>query len=271
MNVTFEFGQNSTVGKRKNQEDAAQFVPHLTNSLSEEAHNANANSSNGALAVLADGMGGHVAGATASKTACSAFVENFHPVADADTFILRNGLEIALHASNNSLNEQIQSDKTLDGMGCTLIGAYFNNSRMHWVSVGDSVLYLYRNGQLTQLNENHSLVPVLELLVEKGEISADEAADHPERNALRSALTGEKIDLIDLPHHQYGLQSGDFIILASDGLLSLSQDQIQDIVEHDRVFGSDAVANALIRAVDEIDLPNQDNTTSCRCPPRLPV
>ena len=116
-------------------------------------------------------------------------------------------------------------------MGCTLVGVVVDPVGLRWVSVGDSRLFLFRKGELYQLNEDHSLAPMLDQLVEQGEMTREQALNHPRRHHLRSALTGEPIELIDLARERVGLHADDCIILASDGLDTLEPDEIADLIE----------------------------------------
>ena len=144
----------------------------------------------------------------------------------------------------------------------TLIGAVIDPIGLSlWISVGDSRLYLFRKGELYLLNEDHSLAPLLDELVRQGEMSEDDALQHPRRHHLRSALTGDAIELIDLARDRLRLQPDDCVLLASDGLDTLEPDVIADLIETNRARGADAIASALIDTIDIIGRPGQDNTT----------
>jgi protein phosphatase len=127
--------------------------------------------------------------------------------------------------------------------------------------VGDSHLFLFRAGELFHLNENHSLAPVLDKLVEDGEMSREQALAHPRRHYLRSALTGEEIELVDLAPAAIELEAGDCVILASDGIDTLDADEIADIVASRAGEDAEAIVAALIDAVLAARQTYQDNTT----------
>lgn len=209
------------------------------------------------LLVLADGMGGHAGGEVASRLAVTSFVEHFRSVSTNPR--PRGRFGEALQVANAKLAERIASEPELRGMGCTLLGVLIAQGRLVWVSVGDSLLFLMRNGRLSRLNADHSLFGELQELVERGEMTRAEAEAHPRRNALRSALTGGEVSLTDL--NAIEIDPGDVVILASDGIETLEQDEIERIVQSLRAAGPEAVKQALLDAVSARRRPRQDNTS----------
>jgi hypothetical protein len=105
------------------------------------------------------------------------------------------------------------------------------------------------------------MAPVIEESLRQGKLTKQEAAAHPNRNALRSAVMGEDLSLIDLPEKPFNLFRGDIIIVASDGLLTLSDSQMVDYINKYQSASADLIARALIQAVDQKNKPKQDNTT----------
>lgn len=217
------------------------------------------------VAVLADGMGGHVAGEMAARMVCNCFAETYaeHCVAAQER------LSTTLTACNNALATAIARDEDLDGMGCTLIGATFGERGLRWVSVGDSHLYLFRDRKLYLLNEDHSMAPVIDEMVTKGLIGNEEARNHPRRHMLRSALTGTEIEMIDVGAKLLKLQPDDVIVMASDGIEVLSHDEIAKVVAaHTKADPAEIVA-ALVDAVEQVEDPMQDNTTVMAIQPKF--
>ena len=153
------------------------------------------------------------------------------------------------------------ANPVLSGMGSTIVAAVFANDGVEWVSVGDSPLLLFRRGELALLNEDHSLAPELDRMVAAGRMTEEEARSDPRRHMLRSAVTGEDLDLVDVSRRPLTLEAGDYVILASDGLHTLDHMEVQRIVAAYAKDGAEAVASALIRAVESIRDPHQDNTT----------
>jgi len=238
--VGFEHATRAAKGARSYQEDAAE--------VREDA---------GELtAVLADGMGGHVGGAMASRLACMFFLQAFAMSSARD---VRPRLGEALDVANEAIAQETDKDPSLTGMGCTLVGATFGPSGLEWVSVGDSPLFLVRKGEIVLLNEDHSLAPEIDKLAERGKISWDEARADPRRHVLRSALTGAEIDMVDRSQRPLALQPGDAVILASDGIHSISRADIARVVAGANT--SDAAAEALLAAVEAAGDAYQDNTT----------
>lgn len=252
----FQYDKRSIQGKRKSQEDYSDFA-FITENKNIQAHNIVV--CDKVLAVLADGMGGHVGGACASQTACKKFIEAYTNGSDCKTEDLL--LTTALSTSNQALSQKIEADKSLSGMGCTFIAAVIEEDNLHWVSVGDSVLFLHNGEALSQLNENHSYSAHLDKMVALGEMSEKEAEEHPNRHALTSALTGKEIDKIDVTKTPYKLKGSDWLILASDGLLSVPRKKIDKVIKDNKNRGAKAIVDALLQAVKKANHPKQDNTT----------
>lgn len=277
----YDFARRTTQGARHYQEDTAAVWPGGDGLLAQAATGAGASagresapdgdatapleaalrdtpSRDGSLiAVLADGMGGHTGGALASRMVCEHFL---------NTCATRNGpvperLLAALGAANDALARKVDDNPMLSGMGSTLIGVAFSGTDVEWVSVGDSPLLLYRRGEIALLNEDHSLAPELDRLVASGHLTAEEARHDPRRHMLRSAVTGDEIDLVDVSLKPLHLEPEDYVILASDGLNTLDTSEVARIVAAYARDGADAVASALIRAVEQMREPHQDNAT----------
>lgn len=234
------------LGRRDAQEDAIAVLP-----LSPEDPNSEL------LLMLADGMGGHAGGEVASRVAIEQFGKHFTEV--SENMRPRARLRESLEAANGALLAEISANEALRGMGCTFVGALVSQGRLIWVSVGDSSLFLLRNGTLKRLNADHSLYGALTAQVARGEITQAEADAHPQRNALRSALAGNPVPLIDA--NATTLEPGDVVVVASDGLDTLGPQEIARIVQQRYRTGAGAVERALLEAVEARDLPRQDNTS----------
>jgi hypothetical protein len=112
-----------------------------------------------------------------------------------------------------------------------------------------------------QLNADHSMSPVIEELRISGKISREEAANHPNRNALRSAVMGSDIPMIDSPNSSMPIFHSDILIAASDGLLTLEAEQILSILNRHKNQTADEISSALVDGVLAKKKPRQDNTT----------
>ena len=218
----------------------------------------------GPLFLLADGMGGQVRGdmasSTAIKTFMAAYPETTGPIAER--------LHTCLNAANDALAAAIEEQPELDGMGTTLVGIVFSQDGIDWISVGDSPLWLFRDGQLRRLNADHSMAAVFAEMVAAGTMTEEEAATDPNRHALRSAVMGEEISMIDVASQPVPLRKNDLVILASDGLMTLEDAEIAHIVESLQNESLERIADALIQAIEDVGNPHQDNTTILLYAPR---
>jgi len=251
----FDYASCATKGARDYQEDTSAIWPAKDPSAGRaDAPTANATR---LVAVLADGMGGHTAGALASRTVCDSFIETYTGLNGSRPERLLK----ALTSANDAIAAKVLSEPVLSGMGSTLVAAVMSDEGVEWVSVGDSPLLLFRRGEIAHLNEDHSLAPELDRLAELGRMTVEQAKADPRRHMLRSAVTGEELDLVDVSRRPLVLEAGDYVILASDGLHTLEKAEIERIVTAYADDGAEAVASALIRAVEAMRDPHQDNTT----------
>jgi protein phosphatase len=284
--TTYEYAACATRGDRSYQEDAAVFWPGpATFNLELDLPSP---PDGRFVAVLADGMGGHAGGAIASQSACRTFLAGISGLTDLTPYkksgpdrtvpintdpdaeevtkpdrpvALISDLQAALFAANTDIAEQTAANPALAGMGTTLVGVTFSRSSLEWISVGDSPLYLYRGGEIALLNEDHSLAPALDLLAAEGTITAEAARNDPRRHMLRSAVTGDELDMIDLSRKPLTLLPDDVIILASDGIHTLRETEIARIVTAYAEDGCEGIANALVRSIENHRMPHQDNAT----------
>lgn len=209
------------------------------------------------LLVLADGMGGHVGGKEASRIAVHTFVEEFQGADGTIPDHLRQGLDLA----NAAIADKTQASPELDGMGCTLVGVSVSGQGVHWISVGDSPLWLWDQSKLTRLNEDHSMAPVLEELVALGRMTAEEAKTDSGRHTLRSAVMGDELEMVDLPSTPLPIKKGDVLLVASDGIETLEEDVIADIIAKHRTDPK-KIISTLLKKVEAEKQPYQDNTTA---------
>jgi len=212
--------------------------------------------------VLADGMGGHAAGDVASKIVLTEVYSElkFH-FANVASFearapeILRGVADLA----NETLRHHARTHPETSGMGATLVVPALVENRLWWISIGDSPLYLFRNGRLVQLNEDHSMAPQIDLMVRAGILDAESGATHPDRNCLVSVLMGAKVAKIDCPSRPVELQAGDIVVCSSDGLQYLTNAQIEKVLARTRKSRSTEIAERLLEELARLDDPDQDN------------
>lgn len=216
------------------------------------------------FAVLSDGMGGHAAGDLASRIIVSeVFAELTLRGRDPQDLVTDMPLLLrhAVNVANDSLRAHVEASPARHGMGGTVIATAVLNNQLFWISVGDSTLYLFRDGALSRLNEMHSMAAQIELMVAKGMMDAETGANHPQRNCLTSAVMGDDLAEVDCPPKPFQLRPGDIVLVASDGIDSLPTAQITDIVARFGAGDSRRLSQELIAAVAEAGDPHQDNTS----------
>ncbi len=244
-----DFAVRQHQGTRENQEDSY--------ALCETALPGDAPASR-LLLVVGDGLGGHAGGSVASYLAVNAFLRSF----EGRTGALPERLRGALDTANETVGlVSKRMPEVVSSMGTTLIALLVGRDRVQWISVGDSPLFLFRAGKLSRLNEDHSYTPELENQVREGSLTEEEAKRHPGRHRLQSALLGGPIARIDLPKEPQALESGDILLAASDGILTLASRAIERILTYGRDSSAGKLADALLFAVRQANHPRQDNTT----------
>ena len=161
-----------------------------------------------ATLVVADGMGGHVAGEVASRLAVNAAASNELLASDR------------VAAGNRAIREEVAREPGLEGMGTTMtLVSLGEDGSAAFAHVGDTRAYLYRTGGLRQLTEDHTVAAEYVAL---GEISADEAASHPQRHILTRTLGLSRF--VNIDEIQIALEPEDRILLCSDGLNEMCSD-----------------------------------------------
>ncbi|HEY6762724.1 MAG TPA: Stp1/IreP family PP2C-type Ser/Thr phosphatase [Baekduia sp.] len=203
------------------------------------------------LFVLADGMGGAQAGEVASRTAVDVFSERGGLPDGPGTYEERLAQLVA--QANEQVFSRAQSDDQFAGMGTTLTVAYVGEDDLAIAHVGDSRFYVLRDGELQQLTDDHSLVGEL---VRRGQISAEEAEDHPQRSIITRALGIEGDVVVD--HFSWPVRDGDVFLLCSDGLTGM----VPDAKVAEIIAGADTLtvaAQRLIAAANEAG--GRDNIT----------
>ena len=175
--------------------------------------------------VVADGMGGAQAGEVAARIAVDAFA---HGLPDSGSPEER--LASRVQEANQQIWEQSRARREQAGMGTTLTAAYLDDSELAIAHVGDSRAYLFRDGSLRRLTQDHSLV---DELVRRGKLTEEQAAEHPQRSIITRALGAEPT--VEVDTWTYPVRAGDVILLCSDGLTSMvPEEQVEEILAASR-------------------------------------
>lgn len=164
----------------------------------------------GRLFAVADGLGGHQAGEVASQMACEILAATLK---DSPEKNIAKLLTAAFQKANEAIFKRAWTQPDQYGMGTTLTTAVLFPRTLYIGHAGDSRAYLYREGKLTQLTEDHSLVAEL---VRQGHLSPEEAERHPQRAIVTRALGAEETVKVDIFSQE--VKTGDQILLCTDGL-----------------------------------------------------
>lgn len=205
------------------------------------------------LAILCDGMGGHNGGDVASQMAVEHMGNKWQHIQLEDFDEIEVWLDHQIRKENDRILAQANKYEDLKGMGTTIITAAFKDQSVLIANIGDSRAYLFKQGQLLQISEDHSFVGELK---KKGEITAEEMRTHPQRNMLMQALGSER--RLNVDFYEVQLQQQDIFMLATDGLYAMVEDQkIIEILSRPTNIKEDA--DALIQAA--LDAGGEDNVT----------
>lgn len=171
------------------------------------------------LAIVADGMGGHAAGETASHEAVHSIQSHYFAKQYFNNPV--RTLKNAVIQANTDVYQLAAHDLELSGMGTTVTALAIANGYAYYAHVGDSRLYLLRNGVMQQLTQDHTLVAQL---LRDGLIAKEQALTHPDRNIVTRALGTQPIVEVDVVKSPIPIQTGDVFVLCSDGLYDLVMD-----------------------------------------------
>ena len=172
------------------------------------------------LAVVCDGMGGAAEGALASSEAVRIIREQISErfLSSMSDISLKGLLVSAVENANKHIYNLSKTDESYEGMGTTAVVALIANSFVYIVHAGDSRAYKISDGELVQLTRDHSVV---QNMLEKGEITAEEADDHPSKHIITRALGVD--DFIRTDFCQEPFDENEVLILCSDGLTNYSK------------------------------------------------
>ena len=194
------------------------------------------------LAIVADGMGGHNAGEVASGKAVGILQNGIFRETDMSA---KDVLIKAVGDANQEIYEMSINKKNLSGMGTTITACLAMENSVTAVQVGDSRLYLIRKDKISQITKDHSLV---EMLVENGTITKEEAKNHPQKNIITRAVGTDKTVEADI--YEFSVKKGDTVLLCSDGLVNMVDDEeILSVIKSAETL--DAAANTLVSQAEK--------------------
>ncbi|MEL6728876.1 MAG: protein phosphatase 2C domain-containing protein [Pseudomonadota bacterium] len=235
-----DFAICSWPGKREDQQDAV-----VTVRLESRA-----------LTVIADGVGGSEYGGIASRLAVDEFA-CAELESESDNPIKR--LEQSLKHTNEAIERLKQAQPQYADMATTLTAARIQKGMLWWISVGDSPLYLVTKTGLCRLNEDHSVGGSLDAMARKGFMTEKEAKSDPARHQLTSALSGTDIPFVDCPNRGLPIANGQQILIGSDGMKSLSPDEVFDAIVSDP--NPQSAVDSILSKLKALNRPDQDNVT----------
>lgn len=177
---------------------------------------------NTVLAAVCDGMGGAKSGNIASSLAVDVFVQeirrSWKPVMDQEK--IDQILQSAVKLANFTVFDQAAQFEEFDGMGTTLVAALIRGRKATVVNVGDSRAYGINRSGIHQITKDHSLV---QMMVDRGDLQPEQAKSYPGKNFITRAIGTEAFVMCDIYHQD--VAKGDFLLLCSDGLSNMMDDQ----------------------------------------------
>lgn len=231
----------TNIGKRKENQDFAQAFLNTNDFL---------------LALLCDGLGGHRGGDVASEMAVShignAWKQTDFP--NPSVTQIKQWLEERINTENQHILKAAGDFSDLEGMGTTLVGAVYFENHLIVCNVGDSRVYGYRDGQMTQLTEDHSFINELR---HSGQFSEDDIQRHINKHALTRSLGVN--EAIETDFYFYEIDDFSHLLLCSDGLSNVVSAEEMAIIFKENETDSEKISEQLIdRALDN---DASDNTT----------
>jgi len=180
--------------------------------------------SKGLLIVVADGMGGHSSGEVASRLAVEVVTRTYYE----DSGDPQSALKTAFRKANHEIHEAAEKDESKNGMGTTCTALVLENGTAISAHVGDSRLYLVRDGSIYLMTEDHSAVMEL---VKAGLLTLEQARHHPDKNVILRAMGSHPEVEVTTWQEPFPVRTGDCFLLCSDGLYDLVEDEeIKQIV-----------------------------------------
>lgn len=211
-----------------------------------EDNMANAITQNGLVSVVCDGMGGHVGGATASRIAVNTIIEHLQSVYYEDP---RIAIGEAIDRANQAILQQAALQPELQGMGSTCVLLIVRGGKVYFGHVGDSRIYLVQSRRIKQLTKDHSYV---QMLVDAGQITMEQAEHHPRKNEITNALGIPNMQPATVAEDAILPEAGDCFVLCSDGLSGMVPDAtICKVVSRQAEMNAQDRVNQLVQLAND--------------------
>ena len=211
------------------------------------------------ICVLSDGMGGMQGGEIASNLTVNTLFDDFYnqKVENCPAFFSEEIKKVdALVAGIKD-----ETGKTIES-GATLVSIVIDGNNLYWASVGDSRIYIIRGDEIAQVNAEHNYYMMLKNRVEAGEITEEEARNDPSKEASISYIGIGGVELADINQEPFSLENGDLIVLCSDGLYRILNDEAIKLIVRSCSENIPLAAHMLVNTATENRQNNQDNTTA---------
>jgi len=207
------------------------------------------------FAVVCDGMGGTKAGEVASLLACNTVKDYINEKfkEDLSEDEIKDIVINSIKDSNNEILKKAKEDKRYLGMGTTIVLAFAFKDTVHIAHVGDSRAYLISSGKMEQLTKDHSMV---QEMLESGEITSEQAKNHPKKNIITRALGVNKT--IEVDYTRTNLKENDTIFLCTDGLSNYIDDK--NILKYMKKYKGQELADYLVDKANKLG--GNDNITA---------
>lgn len=248
MQPSVDIGVESVIGSREEQQDAV-----ITSSYKDYDQDKRM------IAVLCDGMGGLSGGAKVSRYCSEMMYQSFNAMKAAESY--HDFFSNVLYKLDREVKAMTcDGGKPLDG-GSTLVSAIIQNGTLSWASVGDSRMYMVRQGKLLQITRDHNFLSILMERVGRGQMTVEEALAHPKREALISFIGMGGLRIVDAIEQPMQLLAGDYLVMCSDGVYRGITDieMVQALYENE--FCMQKAAEQMVQTVLNKSIRGQDNAS----------
>lgn len=246
-------GASTIIGKRSSQQDSIIFPDQGSMFVNDKSD---------FICVLSDGMGGLAGGERASQIATKTlFYEYYSNFRNSEDVSVNEFFSSEANKINDSVLELCDDEGNPIRAGATMISAVVKDKSLYYLNIGDSRIYLIRNGEAIQLTHDQNYLSILLQKVQAGEITSEQAYSHPKREALISYCGIRNLNLIETNKSPLKLKTDDVILLCSDGLYRLvSTNEMVEIV-YNNIMDMNLAAYRLTAAATNKNFRGQDNTS----------